>query len=322
MKKKWSLAARIIISLALLWLVYRHINVAQLASHFTQGSLWLLPLIYLLLFANTVLNSLRWELFVKADGSDASLRRLVPSLLISGFLNTFLPSTIGGDFYRVYDLSQGFTKTPNALASVIASRLTGYMALTVWGIIFALWGITHLPHHLFVFLPLGAFLLMGTALWMFFQQKLLKSTLHLLCLDRIGKITLFVDRFLQVFTIYRKYPGAFAKALMLGLLFQGVVILCVYLMAAALGIQTSFFYFCVFVPMISLIEMLPVTIFGLGLRDGAYVFFFNEVGMLKEDALSIALLYVIITISYSMIGGILLFLRMGQAKRRTTHADT
>ena len=314
MKKNLSFIARVGISLILLWLIYQHIDFSRLRYHFIHGDMILLPAIYLLLYTNTVLNCVRWGLFLKADGLPTPLRKLVPSLLIAGFLNTFLPSTIGGDFYRVYDLSDKFTKTANALASVIASRLTGYMALTIIGIVFAFWGVTHLPHHGLVFLPMAAFLALGAALWLFFQQRLLRFILHLTRLDRIEKINRFVEKFLTVFAIYKKHPGTFIQALGLGLVFQMVAIFCIYLMARFLGLHTLFFHFCVFVPMISLIEMIPVTIFGLGLRDGAYVFFFSGIGMVKEDALSIALFYVMVTISYSLIGGVLLWLRMGNKR--------
>lgn len=314
MKKHLSLIARIAISLILLWLVYQHIDFNRLRSLFANGRMEILPLIYVLLFVNTVLNCMRWRVFLKADGQSASLHRLVPSLLIAGFLNTFLPSVIGGDFYRVYDLSDKFSKTANALASVVASRLVGYMALTIIGIVFAFWGVTHLPHQGLVFLPLAAFVALGIALWLFFQQRLLRYMLHITRLERIEKINRLVEKFLQVFALYRRHPAAFIQALGLGLIFQLVVITCIYLMARTLGLQVVFFHFCVFVPMITLIEMIPITIFGLGLRDGAYAFFFGAVGMPKEDALSIALFYVMITISYSLIGGVLLWLRMGNKR--------
>ena len=70
-----------------------------------------------------------------------------------------------------------------------------------------------------------------------------------------------------------------------------------------------FIYFCIFVPLITLGEALPVSVFGIGVRDSLYVFFFAQGGASREQALSMALVYVLITIVYSLVGGALFLLR-------------
>ncbi len=320
MNKHWGRLARVAISGILMWLVYQHIDPARLRSLFAHGQMAFLPLIFLLMFSNTVLNCTRWQAFLATNGHPAPLSRLVPSMLIAGFLNTFLPSVVGGDVYRVYDLADKFSKTESALASVIASRLSGYMALSMMGIGFGLMGISLLPHPAFVLLPVGAFCALAVALWLFLHQRILYALLKAVRLDRVARINAFVEKFLGVFAIYRKNPGVFFGALGVGLVFQCLVIVCIYLMAQTMRLDVPFFDFCVFVPMISLIEMVPLTIFGLGLRDGAYVLFFGMVGLPREDALSMAIFYVILTIAYSLIGGALLWLRVG--RRRTGPHDT
>ena len=68
-------------------------------------------------------------------------------------------------------------------------------------------------------------------------------------------------------------------------------------------------YFCIFVPLITLGEALPISIFGIGVRDSLYVFFFAQGGASREQALALALVYVLITIVYSLVGGALFLLR-------------
>ena len=75
-----------------------------------------------------------------------------------------------------------------------------------------------------------------------------------------------------------------------------------------------FVYFCIFVPLITLGEALPISIFGIGVRDSLYVLFFAQGGASREQALSLALVYVLITIVYSLLGGVLFLLRRAPAR--------
>ena len=56
-------------------------------------------------------------------------------------------------------------------------------------------------------------------------------------------------------------------------------------------------------------EALPISIFGIGVRDSLYVFFFVQGGATREEALAMALVYVLITLVYSLVGGVIFLLR-------------
>ena len=95
--------------------------------------------------------------------------------------------------------------------------------------------------------------------------------------------------------------------------FQLSVICVVYLLALALHTSVSFFYFSAFVPLISLLEAIPISIYGLGLRDAGYVFFFGWAGMTDLQTRSLALLFLGITVCYSLVGGIVYLVRFFSA---------
>jgi uncharacterized protein (TIRG00374 family) len=83
-----------------------------------------------------------------------------------------------------------------------------------------------------------------------------------------------------------------------------------YLIGLSLGDRVSIWYYLLFVPITSIVTILPVSFAGLGVREGAYVFLFTQAGMPRETALSLSLLvYVISIFTPGLIGGIIYVLK-------------
>ena len=134
MKKRLVLLAKLLVMTGLLAVLYRHVDFAAFRAALAGLKWGWLPLIYALFFLNTTLSSWKWQMLLRADGVRVPLGSLLASYLIGSFFNLFLPSSIGGDSYRVVDASRhgGAAKS---FASVFADRLTGFLALAIWAVI-------------------------------------------------------------------------------------------------------------------------------------------------------------------------------------------
>ena len=87
---------------------------------------------------------------------------------------------------------------------------------------------------------------------------------------------------------YKKYPNTLLLVFSLTLLVQITRILTYYFVALAFSISIPFIYFLLFIPLIMLVIMIPITIGGLGVREGTFVAFFNLVGMSINNAVIIS----------------------------------
>jgi len=67
----------------------------------------------------------------------------------------------------------------------------------------------------------------------------------------------------------------------------------------------------VFVPLISLAGMLPISVNGLGIREALYLLLFGRVGVPPDAAVSMAFLYFAVTLAASLPGGIVYALQRG-----------
>jgi len=109
--------------------------------------------------------------------------------------------------------------------------------------------------------------------------------------------------------------------MLVSFVFQFTVITCIWLLSLGLGFDIPYFYFCVFVPFVSLMEALPISIFGLGIRDASYVFFFTRVDLPEVQALTLALAYVVVSLVYALSGGVIFMLRPGQKEAGSDSAS-
>ena len=308
MKKHLALLAKLAVMGGLLAVLYRNVDFAEFRAALAGLRWGWLPLIYALFLLNTTLSAWKWKMLLAADGVQVTLPRLLSSYLIGTFFNLFLPSSIGGDSYRVVDASRhgGAAKS---FASVFADRLTGFLALAIWGLLFSAIGWSRLPDKRILFLPVLVFGLMAAMVFALVQRTALVAVWRFLRLDRLSKLDVFLHRFLDSLAGYHADRALLANVFGISLFFQMMAIAIIFCISQALAWQVPFIYFCIFVPLITLGEALPISIFGIGVRDGLYVFFFAQAGAGREPALALALVYVLITIVYSLLGGVLFLLR-------------
>ena len=308
---KWGL--KLAVMGGLLWFLYRHTDLQAFAQALQNFHWQFLPLIYALLFANSMLNSWKWQLLLAEDGIRLGLGTLLCSHLVGTFFNLFLPSSIGGDAYRVVDVARrgGSGTGAKSFAAVFAERLAGFLAMAVWGLIFSAIGWRFLEDKRVLLIPVVVFAGMSVVAGFVLQRTLLLRLWDTLGGRHLAKLDTFLRRFLDSIALYRTNRRLLGKVFLLSLVFQMVSIADIYAISRALGWTVPFALFCIFIPLITLGEALPISIFGIGVRDSLYVFFFTPpgVGATKEQALSMALVYVAITLVYSLIGGLVFLLR-------------
>lgn len=310
--KKYLPLLKIAFSVCLLLFLYSRADWSSFGEIFSRARpAFLLP-IFALCFLNTLMSAFKWEMLLKADGIDVGLWRLTRSYLIGTFFNLFLPSSIGGDAYRIYDVSKRSSRAAEGFASVFADRFTGFLAIAAWGLVFSLLGIRRLQEPRIILIPAAVFAMMVAMVWLLLQQRLLLWGLRLFHMDRIPKLQDFVRKFLNSIATYRNNKALLVKTLSISLAFQFLVIVIVWMMGLTLGFSTGILPFAIFIPLITLIEALPISIYGIGVRDGAYVFFFTQVGVAREAALSLAMLYLAINFVYAAVFGGTAFLTRGK----------
>lgn len=252
-----------------------------------------------------VTSSWRWKILLKAKGIAVSLWRLLGFYYIGRFFNMFLPTSMGGDIARVWDLGKHTGQAYEALASVFMERFIGMSVLAAVSAIVLIFHDTHLPvitnSLLFV---IG---MVATLLWLvldkrvfnFFQR--LFSGIH----PFVAKIFDKLEEAHQTIADYRKHPRTLAWVIFISIFFYLLAVLNVWVSARAFAPNIGLYEMLLAVPAIMLIMNLPVSIGGLGIMEAAYITTFELFGYAPELALSTALLMRFKTIINAIIGGII-----------------
>jgi len=294
------------VTLGLLALLYRRIDVPKFAGRLGEIRWSWVGVFWLILLVNTAISTVKWRALLRADGIRLSYRTLFSSQLIGSFFNMFLPSTIGGDAYRIVDVSQRSARTANTVASVIADRLSGFLALALYGLIlFPVFRSRYNPDPRLFLLPATAFaglMVVVLALW---EQALLRRIAGWLPQRFRAKLEKPLDALLASMRVYGSQPRVMLTMALISFMFQFFAILAVYSISRAAGLAIPLLPFGFFVPFITLMEMIPISIFGIGLRDVGYVWFMHSVAHSSDDAAAMSLLYVAATVIYVSLGGLL-----------------
>jgi len=315
MRRYLLILCKLAVSISLILFLYRKTPFDQISQVLLQVDVrYLLP-IALLFFINTLISAGKWQLFLIADNIRLPLRGLTVSYMSGTFCNLFLPTNIGGDSYRIYDIARQSSQAARSAVSVFADRLSGFVALVIFSFVSSLWVAISFGSLKFLIIPsllMASFLAMSMAL---LKQNPVMSLLKMTGLTRFSMVTRLSDKFFASVSRYQADKGLFIKVMLLSFIFQFSVILVVYLMSRALGADIPFYYFSAFVPIITLMEALPISIYGIGVRDYGYVYFFSQVGMGDVQTRSLALFFMAAAVCYSLIGGLFFLYNLWSRKK-------
>jgi glycosyltransferase 2 family protein len=293
---------KLLLSVALLAILMSRVDLRAMLGKFVNLNWsWLIAGVTLQQ-AQILMSTVKWQVLLKAEGQRLRFFFLWKTYLIGSFLSLFLPSSFGGDIYRVWALNRAGTKTSKSAASVIFDRLSGLLALTTIGMFGALM-VLSAAHAFLIFMVYSAGVLVCAILT---SDR---------TITRLGEPTSkylgFPFRVLRSFNLYRRTPGTLLRVIIISVLFQANVVVIVTCYARALRIDpaaVTFFELVAVVPVVFLLEALPISINGIGVREGAFVFLLSRVGGTAEQGLALSVLIIVIRYIQGLLGGTLLLL--------------
>lgn len=316
MKKVLINTLKFLCSFGLLFLLYQNVSFAQIKELLLEvNPVYLIP-IGVLLLINTVISAKKWQLFLHADGVPFPLIELTISYMSGTFCNLFLPSNIGGDSYRVYDIAKQSNDAVRSAASVFADRFSGFVALVTLSLLSSMYASLQIGSIRLMYIPLVLFLTFGLLLALLVKQEPLRKILHVCRLDRYPFIKKISEKMFLSLSCYGSNRLLIVRVMLLSFIFQFSVITVIYMMACSLGANVPYFYFIAFVPIITIMEALPISIFGLGVRDYGYVFFFTQVGMSDIETRTLAIYFTAIAVVYSLVGGLFFMYKLWRNPRQ------
>jgi uncharacterized membrane protein YbhN (UPF0104 family) len=298
-----SLWVRALVSAGLLAAVLLTVDFGAARDKLAEGSWgWFVGAV-VALFASFLVAGFRWRLFLDAAAIATTTFLSIRAYLIGAFTNNFLPGQAGGDVTRAWVVSRPGTRT-SAITTVVVDRATALacLVLAAWialaadpepvaGTLIA--ALAASTAALVVGLGVAALLVRGgtglgrrlpprARVWLTEAQSTVRACVR---------------------------ARVIARTAALGLAFEGLVILALWLVAKAIDVDVSYSVLAVVLPPVLIVSALPISIAGYGVREASFVVLLGHVGIGSTDATLLSLIGGVAFAIASLPGGLLLLQR-------------
>jgi len=300
-----SVAVKVGVSLALLAYLLSTTDLAALTRRVRSGD----PLLFagaLALYTLTMaLATWRWRLLLRAQGYQAPIGHLSASFLVATFFNNFLPSNVGGDVIRVRDSSRLTGSTTASLAIVAIDRILGLGALyllAVFAYVFGGQTVRGLAGALPALVVLG--ILFAVLGYVYVTPGIARRVMSI---SRLNAFPWIRERFeiaQGAVHVYREQVATVWAAFAASLVLQALVVCYYYEVARSLRIPLPLSACFLVVPLCTLVQTVPVSFNGWGIRESVYIVYFRQLGLSRDSALAFSLVGAGLIVLLSLSGAV------------------
>lgn len=282
-----KLVLKVFVSCALLVYILLKIDRAQLIKNISMMDVFYIPLIVIFIVLNYVISSYRWkQLLVHQNSKNATWGYLTGLYFIGSFFNNFMPTSIGGDVYKIFKLGKKINDNTVAFTSTFMERFTGVLVLAL----FTLLSFAGYLRYTVVFLVVW----FVVALWF-----------GLIVLKYLGDKFKAFNKLYQSIYAYKDHKRVMVLAMFFSVIVQLLSVLTQYAIFFALGVNINFLFALFAFPVITLATFFIPSLNGIGVQDALYIQFFQMAGVPIEVSLAASVLYHIFRLGVSLVGGVL-----------------
>jgi len=285
---------KLFLTIVMFYFLFRFIDFNDLYEilRFSHGGTILIALLFQL--GSTWLAAYRWRLIMEGINFKESFSYYVKSYFKGTFFNQVLPSSIGGDAVRIIDLTQRGYDKKDAFYGVFVDRVVGLVGLLVLNLLATLlfFGTFERDFSLLIILiTVGG--ISGFALLFVFEK--------LTFLANYKGLDLFHRLSKRLNSLYAN-KSLLLKHIAISVGVHLLTILTMYALADSINMDVSFQVFLIAVPPVFLLTIIPISLAGWGIREGAMIGIFTLVGADETKILAMSILYGLLLIISSLPG--------------------
>ena len=301
------LLLKVVVSGGLLAYLLSRIHPERFLQTFATAKFSYIGLAMLVYLVTQGFSAVRWTALARPLGIKTPFKAMLRYYLIGMFFNLFAPGTVGGDVSRVYYLvrdeemrAQGHSVTTvHATMSVLMDRAIGMVVLVWLGtaglLLFPDYAVPHTARVATFLLSLG--LSLGALFTPLLRHLLPEDGHHLLVKLRL------------MFRSYRTHWRALLEAALLSLVVHLIQAWIHVLMGRALDLNVPYSFAIIVYPLVGTFAAIPISLNGLGLREGGYIFLLAVIGIGNEKGIAFGLLLFLVVALDSLIGGLVFLLQ-------------
>jgi len=282
-KKVLKFILKLLVSVFFIGLLIIKVDWQESWQYLQKIEVWQIGVYLAVIFLSLFISAKKWQELCLCKGLHDSFLNFFKLFLTGSFINNFVPSTIGGDIFRAYQIGKKEKKYSAATATVVMDRFTGLLALMIMSPIFFLFNFSRVSG--IYLIGLSNIIILGSLLLLLIFWKTQKTAWVRKLLEYLPvKITNFL-RELSEFGSDRK---VFGRAMIYSFLFNLIGVgLANLILFRSLGININLLDYFSVIFLISIVASIPA---GVGLKEWAYIAYFAPLGISIPGAVIVAIL--------------------------------
>lgn len=302
--------AKIALSIGLFAFLFRRVSWIEFAATARSAKIEWIVGAFLLLVASNVLGAFQWGRLLRVVDTRIPFWKLCAYYHVGLFFNNLLPANIGGDIARISDAARYGPNKTAAFSAVLMDRLIGTVALAGLAVFTTFPAIDRFHFGLLYAALVGFFALSLSILWAVFHPALLPACSRALRRIGLGRLGPHLDDLAGRLGAFRGQHGLFVGMFSVAIVVQLARVGVHVMMGRALGLDVPLTYFLLFVPLLAVIVSLPISLNGIGVREGAGIVLFGLVGVDRARAFSLQFMTYGVAVAVSLLGAAIFLARI------------
>lgn len=254
-----------------------------------------------------IVSALKWWMLIRAQNIVVGYWRAFSYYLVGQFYNQILPTSVGGDVVRSYELGKFTGRHADAMASVFVERYTGVLVLLLIASVSVLAQLSRFDSAI-IYLSLAAFAVgLAFMAWLILDLRAYTNVKVLVIgfAPKFGFVFSKIDKLLESISAYRNSSLALLGAFTNSFLFYFIAVVNVYVTALVFESDVAFLDVLIATPVIMLLMNLPISFGNLFLMEFAYSGVFVLMGYSPALGLSVAITMRLKSLIDGIMGGLL-----------------
>jgi glycosyltransferase 2 family protein len=269
---------RLLFSLFLLFFLLRFVHLKDLPQ-LLKNLCWPYLLGYFgFLVADRFIMAYKWKILLDSKGVSSSWMELTAIYFKGTFIGNLLPTSLGGDTIRAYELLKKAQTGVDVISSIMMERFLGFLSSALMALLvipFMFFFVPDFPKALL--LLLAGFLASGI-----FFLILIMSESGTVLADRVLVRFSWAEKIRQIgasFVHYRHHPRVLWRFFLWSFGEQLLPILTIFFLALALGLSIPLYYLVFIIPIAQFFARIPISLSGFGIQEGLFITLFSFFGI-------------------------------------------
>jgi len=297
-----SKITRYIFSIVLLYFAFQKVNILSLVKDLVSVPWWSVPALLAYLSITMFIGGWRWSILVLDKVTLADVLLFTKTNYMGGFYGMFFPTPFAGDLIKWTTLLSKYPQVSKVrlVGTILVDRVIGLAALCFVALVALIVGSLN-GYNFPVYLWL-VFILFNIGLFLFFTLAMVID------FEKIIKSFKKFDKIAEVAGLLRRANKKdLVLVFVLSLISEPIWMGTTWLISLIFGLNMRLLDALIFLPIIALILVLPISVAGFGARETLFVYFFSQLGLPVDKILAVSTFNGILGIFSSLIGGVLTF---------------